>query len=46
MVSHKFNEECKKSVFRYEHAWVEMTNRIAFWLDMDNPYITLEKRVY
>jgi isoleucyl-tRNA synthetase len=38
----KFNEECRKSVFRYEHAWVEMTQRIAFWLDMDNPYITLK----
>jgi isoleucyl-tRNA synthetase len=38
----KFNEECKKSVFRYEHAWVEMTHRIAFWLDMNNPYITLK----
>ncbi|MBN1860793.1 MAG: isoleucine--tRNA ligase [Candidatus Thermoplasmatota archaeon] len=38
----KFNEECKKSVFRYEHAWVEMTQRIAFWLDMDHPYITLK----
>ncbi|MBE3136444.1 MAG: isoleucine--tRNA ligase [Thermoplasmata archaeon] len=38
----KFNEECKKSVFRYEHAWVEMTHRIAFWLDMDDPYITLK----
>lgn len=38
----KFNEECKKSVFRYENAWVEMTHRIAFWLDMDNPYITLK----
>jgi len=38
----KFNEECKKSVFQYEHAWVEMTQRIAFWLDMDNPYITLK----
>jgi len=38
----KFNEECKKSVFRYENAWVEMTNRIGFWLDMDDPYITLK----
>jgi len=38
----KFNEECKKSVFRYESAWVEMTQRIGFWLDMDNPYITLK----
>jgi isoleucyl-tRNA synthetase len=37
-----FNEECKKSVFRYEHAWVEMTQRIGFWLDMENPYITLK----
>lgn len=38
----RFNEECKKSVFRYEHAWVEMTQRIGFWLDMDHPYITLK----
>ena len=38
----KFNEECKKSVFRYENAWVEMTQRIGFWLDMENPYITLK----
>lgn len=38
----KFNEECKKSVFKYESAWVEMTNRIGFWLDMDHPYITLK----
>ncbi len=38
----KFNEECKKSVFKYEHAWVELTERIGFWLDMDHPYITLK----
>ena len=38
----KFNDECKKSVFKYENAWVEMTKRIGFWLDMDNPYITLK----
>jgi isoleucyl-tRNA synthetase len=38
----KFNDECKRSVFRYESAWVEMTHRIGFWLDMDNPYITLK----
>ena len=38
----KFNDECKKSVFKYESAWVEMTKRIGFWLDMDDPYITLK----
>lgn len=37
-----FNEECKKCVFKYENVWVEMTRRIGFWLDMDNPYITLK----
>ena len=37
----KFNEECKKSTFRYERAWVDMTNRVGFWLDMTNPYVTL-----
>jgi isoleucyl-tRNA synthetase len=38
----KFNEECKKSVLRYENAWVENTKRIGFWLDMDSPYITFK----
>ena len=38
----KFNEECKKSTLKYERAWVDMTHRIGFWLDMDNPYITFK----
>jgi isoleucyl-tRNA synthetase len=38
----KFNKECKKSTLKYERAWVDMTHRIGFWLDMDNPYITFK----
>ena len=38
----KFNEECKKSVFKYEEAWKEMTKRVGFWIDMENPYITFK----
>ena len=38
----KFNESCKKSTLKYERAWVDMTHRIAFWLDMDDPYITFK----
>ena len=38
----KFNDECKKSVLRYENAWVENTKRIGFWLDMNDPYITFK----
>ena len=37
----EFNEECRKSVWTYEQAWREMTERMAFWVDLDNPYVTL-----
>ena len=37
----KFNEECKKSVWTYESAWRKMSERMAFWVDLDNPYVTL-----
>ncbi|HHV38685.1 MAG TPA: isoleucine--tRNA ligase [Tepidimicrobium sp.] len=38
----KFNEKCKESVFKYERLWREMTDRMAYEIDMDNPYVTLE----
>lgn len=38
----EFNEKCKSSVFRYVKEWEKLTKRMAFWLDMDNPYITCE----
>jgi len=37
----EFNEECRKSVWTYEDAWRKMTRRMAFWVDLDNPYVTL-----
>ncbi|MAE38213.1 MAG: isoleucine--tRNA ligase, partial [Euryarchaeota archaeon] len=37
----EFNEECRKSVWTYEDAWRKMTERMAFWVDLDNPYVTL-----
>jgi len=36
-----FNQKCKDSVWTYEEAWREMTERMAFWVDMDDPYVTL-----
>jgi len=38
----EFNDECRSSVWRYEEAWRAMTERMAFWLDLDEPYVTLE----
>ena len=38
----EFNKECKKSVFSYEKEWVEMTKTMGYWVDLDDPYITLD----
>src|SRR5690606_27788247 len=38
----KFNKKCKESVFQYEKLWREMTIRMGYAIDLDNPYITLE----
>ncbi len=36
----EFNTKCKESVWKYKKEWEEMTRRIAFWLDMEDPYVT------
>ena len=38
----EFNEQCKDSVFSYEALWREMTRRMAYFIDLDDPYITLD----
>jgi isoleucyl-tRNA synthetase len=36
----KFNELCKKSVFAYIQDWEKLTDRIAFWVDLEDAYVT------
>ena len=38
----EFNEKCRESVFTYESMWREMTKRMGYLIDLDNPYITLD----
>lgn len=38
----KFNEECKKSVWKYKTDWEEMTRMMGYWVDLDHPYITFD----
>ena len=38
----KFNAKCKESVWKYKEDWEKMTERIGFWIDLKNPYITYE----
>ncbi len=36
-----FNKKCRESVFRYVKEWETMTDRIGYWVDMEDPYVTL-----
>ena len=38
----EFNDMCCQSVFTYEALWREMTERMAYFIDLDHPYITLD----
>ncbi len=38
----EFNAACKASVQRYIQEWERMTDRIAFWIDMEHPYSTFD----
>ncbi|NBG87439.1 isoleucine--tRNA ligase [Isachenkonia alkalipeptolytica] len=38
----KFNDQCRHSVFTYEKQWREMTEKMGYSIDLDNPYITLD----
>src|SRR3989338_7450583 len=37
----KFNKLCRDDVFTFIQDWNTLTKRMAFWIDMENPYITL-----
>ncbi len=38
----EFNQKCRDSVFTYSDLWRQMTERMAYLIDLDNPYITLD----
>ena len=40
----EYNEACKKAVMRYTDAWIDMTERIGYWVDMDDAYITYKSK--
>ena len=35
-----FIQKCKESVWKYKHEWEQMSDRVGFWADMDDPYVT------
>ena len=37
----EFNQRCRESVLRYVEDWNRLTERIGFWIDLDDPYVTM-----
>lgn len=40
----EYNATCRKEVMKYTREWVNMTERIGYWVDMNDPYITYDNR--
>ena len=38
----KFNAKCKESVWKYKEEWEKLTERMGYWVDMKNPYVTYD----
>ena len=39
-----YNAACRKEVMKYTKEWASLTDRIGYWVDMDDPYITYDNR--
>ena len=39
-----YNRTCRSEVMKYTSEWVNMTERVGYWVDMDAPYITYDNR--
>lgn len=40
----EYNEACKKSVMRYTDVWNDLTEKMGYWVDMADPYVTYDNK--
>ncbi|TRO67272.1 isoleucine--tRNA ligase [Christiangramia sabulilitoris] len=40
----KYNEACKNAVMRYTDVWNDLTKKMGYWVDMEDPYITYKSK--
>ena len=40
----EYNEACKRTVMRYTDLWNDLTEKMGYWVDMDDPYITYKSK--
>ena len=40
----EYNAACRAEVMKYTREWTDLTNRMGYWVDLENPYITYDNR--
>lgn len=40
----EYNEACKRTVMRYTHVWNDLTEKMGYWVDMEDPYVTYKSK--
>ena len=40
----EYNRKCRETVMRFKDEWDELTEKIGYWVDLDDPYITFEPK--
>ena len=39
-----YNDTCRREVMKYTSHWTDLTERVGYWVDLENPYITYDNR--
>ena len=40
----EYNAACRKDVMKYTKEWTDLTHKMGYWVDLENPYITYDNR--
>lgn len=40
----EYNDACRREVMKYKDKWDELTLKVGYWVDLDDPYITFENK--
>ncbi|MBO4590925.1 MAG: isoleucine--tRNA ligase [Bacteroidaceae bacterium] len=40
----EYNRNCREEVMKYTREWTELTHKMGYWVDLDDPYITYDNR--
>ena len=39
-----YNKKCRENVMKFKNVWEDLTDKMGYWVDMDNPYVTYDNK--